>query len=154
MKASAPLPTFGGSFDYAFNDQWIFTSLLGLFAIALWAAVAGFGRLDEVFFREALETLARTGRESAPAMWWLERISWHACIAAVGWVGLLALPADERLEFGCLQLAVVPVEVEVPPVGAPARNLRAALIDPAETRGDLVAVDAQDRDEQQVGYIQ
>jgi hypothetical protein len=31
----APLPTFGGSFDYAFNDKWIFTSLLGLFAIEI-----------------------------------------------------------------------------------------------------------------------
>jgi hypothetical protein len=29
----APLPTFGGSFDYAFNEQWIFTSLLGVFAV-------------------------------------------------------------------------------------------------------------------------
>ena len=29
----APLPTFGGSFDYAFNDKWLFTSLLGVFAI-------------------------------------------------------------------------------------------------------------------------
>jgi hypothetical protein len=31
----APLPTFGGSFDYAFNDQWIFTSMLGLFALEI-----------------------------------------------------------------------------------------------------------------------
>lgn len=31
----APLPTFGGSFDYAFNDKWIFTSLLGVFAVEL-----------------------------------------------------------------------------------------------------------------------
>ncbi len=29
----APLPTFGGSFDYAFNEKWVFTSLLGVFAI-------------------------------------------------------------------------------------------------------------------------
>lgn len=31
----APLPTFGGSFDYALNDKWIFTSLLGVFAVEL-----------------------------------------------------------------------------------------------------------------------
>ncbi len=31
----APLPTFGGSFDYAFNEKWIFTSFLGVFAIDL-----------------------------------------------------------------------------------------------------------------------
>jgi hypothetical protein len=31
----APLPTFGGSFDYAFNEKWVFTSLLGVFAIEL-----------------------------------------------------------------------------------------------------------------------
>jgi hypothetical protein len=31
----APLPTFGGSFDYAFNDKWIFTSLLGVFAVEI-----------------------------------------------------------------------------------------------------------------------
>ncbi len=31
----APLPTFGGSFDYAFNDEWIFTSMLGVFAIEI-----------------------------------------------------------------------------------------------------------------------
>jgi len=31
----APLPTFGGSFDYAFNEKWLFTSLLGVFAIEL-----------------------------------------------------------------------------------------------------------------------
>ncbi len=31
----APLPTFGGSFDYAFNEKWVFTSLLGVFAIDL-----------------------------------------------------------------------------------------------------------------------
>jgi hypothetical protein len=31
----APLPTFGGSFDYAFNEKWIFTSFLGVFAIEL-----------------------------------------------------------------------------------------------------------------------
>ena len=29
----APLPTFGGSFDYAITDEWIFTSMLGVFAI-------------------------------------------------------------------------------------------------------------------------
>ena len=31
----APLPTFGGSFDYAFNDKWIFTSMLGVFAVEI-----------------------------------------------------------------------------------------------------------------------
>jgi len=31
----APLPTFGGSFDYAFNEKWVFTSLLRVFAIEL-----------------------------------------------------------------------------------------------------------------------
>jgi len=31
----APLPTFGGTFDYAFNEKWVFTSLLGVFAIEL-----------------------------------------------------------------------------------------------------------------------
>ncbi len=31
----APLPTFGGSFDYAFNEKWVFKSLLGVFAIEL-----------------------------------------------------------------------------------------------------------------------
>ena len=31
----APLPTFGGSFDYAFDEKWVFTSLLGVFAIEL-----------------------------------------------------------------------------------------------------------------------
>jgi hypothetical protein len=31
----APLPTFGGSFDYAISDKWIFTSLIGVFAIEL-----------------------------------------------------------------------------------------------------------------------
>jgi hypothetical protein len=31
----APLPTFGGSFDYAFNDKWILTSLLGVFAVEI-----------------------------------------------------------------------------------------------------------------------
>ena len=33
--AVAPLPTFGGSFDYAINDEWIFTSMLGVFAIEI-----------------------------------------------------------------------------------------------------------------------
>ena len=33
--AVAPLPTFGGSFDYAFNEQWIFTSMIGVFAIEI-----------------------------------------------------------------------------------------------------------------------
>jgi hypothetical protein len=31
----APLPTFGGTFDYAFNEKWVFTSSLGVFAIEL-----------------------------------------------------------------------------------------------------------------------
>ena len=31
----APLPTIGASFDYAFNDKWIFTSLLGVFAVEI-----------------------------------------------------------------------------------------------------------------------
>ncbi len=31
----APLPTFGGSFNYAFNEKWVFRSLLGVFAIEL-----------------------------------------------------------------------------------------------------------------------
>ena len=31
----APLPTFGGSFNYAFNEKWVFTSSLGVFAIEL-----------------------------------------------------------------------------------------------------------------------
>ncbi len=31
----APLPTFGGSFDYAISDKWIFTSLIGVFGIEL-----------------------------------------------------------------------------------------------------------------------
>ena len=31
----APLPTFGGSFDYAINEKWIFTSMLGIFAIEI-----------------------------------------------------------------------------------------------------------------------
>jgi hypothetical protein len=31
----APLPTFGGTFDYAITDKWIFTSLIGIFAIEL-----------------------------------------------------------------------------------------------------------------------
>ncbi len=30
-----PLPTFGGTFDYAITDKWIFTSLIGVFAIEL-----------------------------------------------------------------------------------------------------------------------
>jgi len=29
----APLPTFGASFDYAINDKWVFTSLIGYFGI-------------------------------------------------------------------------------------------------------------------------
>ncbi len=31
----APLPTFGGSFDYAISDKWIFTSLVGVFALEI-----------------------------------------------------------------------------------------------------------------------
>jgi len=31
----APLPTLGGTFDYAFNDKWIFTSLLGVFGVEI-----------------------------------------------------------------------------------------------------------------------
>ena len=31
----APLPTFGGSFDYAISEKWIFTSLIGVFSIEL-----------------------------------------------------------------------------------------------------------------------
>ena len=31
----APLPTFGGSFDYAISDKWIFTSLIGVFGIEI-----------------------------------------------------------------------------------------------------------------------
>jgi len=31
----APLPTFGGSFDYAISDKWIFTSMIGLFAVEI-----------------------------------------------------------------------------------------------------------------------
>lgn len=33
--AVAPLPTFGGSFDYAINEKWIFTSMIGVFAIEI-----------------------------------------------------------------------------------------------------------------------
>jgi hypothetical protein len=29
----APLPTFGGSFDYAISDKWVFTSLIGVFGL-------------------------------------------------------------------------------------------------------------------------
>ena len=28
-----PLPTFGGSFDYAISDKWVFTSLIGVFGV-------------------------------------------------------------------------------------------------------------------------
>ena len=31
----APLPTFGGTFDYAISDKWIFTSLVGVFALEI-----------------------------------------------------------------------------------------------------------------------
>ena len=31
----APLPTFGGSFDYAISDKWVFTSLVGVFALEI-----------------------------------------------------------------------------------------------------------------------
>ena len=31
----APLPTFGGSFNYAISDKWLFTSLVGWFGIEL-----------------------------------------------------------------------------------------------------------------------
>ena len=31
----APLPTFGGTFDYAISDKWIFTSLVGVFGIEI-----------------------------------------------------------------------------------------------------------------------
>jgi hypothetical protein len=31
----APLPTFGGTFDYAITDKWIFTSLIGVFGFEL-----------------------------------------------------------------------------------------------------------------------
>jgi len=31
----APLPTFGGSFNYAISDKWVFTSLVGWFGIEL-----------------------------------------------------------------------------------------------------------------------
>ena len=30
-----PLPTFGASFDYAFSDKWIFSSLIGVFGLDL-----------------------------------------------------------------------------------------------------------------------
>jgi len=33
--ALAPLPTFGGTFDYAFSEKWMFTSSLGVFALEL-----------------------------------------------------------------------------------------------------------------------
>ena len=33
--AVAPLPTFGGSYDYAINEKWIFTSMIGVFAIEI-----------------------------------------------------------------------------------------------------------------------
>lgn len=31
----APMPTFGGSFDYAISDKWIFTSLVGIFGLEI-----------------------------------------------------------------------------------------------------------------------
>jgi hypothetical protein len=31
----APLPTFGGSFNYAISEKWLFTSLVGIFGIEL-----------------------------------------------------------------------------------------------------------------------
>ncbi len=31
----APLPTFGGSFNYAISDKWLFTSLVGVFGIEI-----------------------------------------------------------------------------------------------------------------------
>ena len=31
----APLPTFGGTFDYAISEKWIFTSLVGVFALEI-----------------------------------------------------------------------------------------------------------------------
>jgi hypothetical protein len=33
--AVAPLPTFGGSFDYAISEKWIFTSMIGVFGIEI-----------------------------------------------------------------------------------------------------------------------
>ena len=62
--------------------------------------------------------------------------------------------ADHRARLRGVELGVVAVQVQVARVGAPARLLRAALVDAREGGRPLVPVDVQDGDEQEVGPVE
>ncbi len=61
---------------------------------------------------------------------------------------------DDRPHFGCIQLCIVAIEIEIARVCPPPGVVRSALIDAAEPGRALVSVDIQDRNEEEVGAIE